>query len=255
MFPPAAVWCMLCQLFGKGTLMTFRWAGILVMVLSLAFAGLMTGCEGGDDSSESTTDNNGGNNTTPEEQTPEEEVDSDFGNNDPNLVVCMGDSITSGEELPGKPAYPDRLASLTGKNVVNEGVGGVTSTYGLGIIDDVLRSRPGYVLIMYGVNDVHQGVGLSHTLDNLETMVRAARDNHTIPILGTITPRWAGGDEWDDRHETWAGAIRGLASSLNCRLADVAEEFDHDPSLFIDDGMHPNNEGTQVIAQTFAEQL
>ena len=46
--------------------------------------------------------------------------------NDPNLVVCIGDSLTAGINCEGAP-YPSRLAGMCGKTVLNLGVGGVSS--------------------------------------------------------------------------------------------------------------------------------
>src|ERR1700690_3200785 len=70
----------------------------------------------------------------------------DVGNNDINTVACMGDSITQGQCVPAGAPYPARLGSLTGKNVINQGVCGAKSSDGANAVNGVLSEfKPGYL--------------------------------------------------------------------------------------------------------------
>ena len=175
-----------------------------------------------------------------------------FGDNNPNTMVAMGDSITSGSSNPGGIPYPARLASATGRTVINRGSGGTSSSHGAGTVNNNLAQyKPGYLLILYGYIDVANGVNEDVIIANLRLMVDAARANRTIPVLATLTPVF-------DSHEMFAngvrsvnGRIRQLAASENVPLADVGGALEGQRHLFLEDGLHPNDEGEQAIASVF----
>ena len=78
------------------------------------------------------------------------------GNNDLNVVVALGDSITAGSECPCVP-YPARLSGMINKVVYNSGIGGSETGSGLSRIQGVINSyHPAFMLILYGVNDIIQ---------------------------------------------------------------------------------------------------
>jgi len=76
-------------------------------------------------------------------------------------IVCFGDSITFGEDLPSAQAYPAVLADLLRQRhvnldvaVINAGIRGHTSVQGLARLErDVLWCKPHIVLIAFGLND------------------------------------------------------------------------------------------------------
>ncbi len=178
---------------------------------------------------------------------------SDIGDNDTNVVVCIGDSITEGsaESVP----YPAQLGALVGKTVINEGRGGERSTTGAERAEGVLRERkPAVLIILYGANDLIQGYDDDTVLDALSLILEAARANKTVPVLTTLTPMIRG-------HELWGGAvkalnerIRELAAAQGAALVDLEQEFSSAPELYLgDDGLHPTDLGNQVIAAAFAD--
>ncbi len=76
-------------------------------------------------------------------------------------IVCFGDSITFGEDMPYAQAYPAVLADLLRQKhpaldvaVINAGMRGHTSVQGLARVErDVLWYRPHAVLMAFGLND------------------------------------------------------------------------------------------------------
>jgi lysophospholipase L1-like esterase len=80
-------------------------------------------------------------------------------------IVCLGDSITFGEDLPYEQSYPGVLADLlrqkhTGLDVavINSGMGGHTAVRGLARLErDVLWYKPHVVIVAFGINDGHLG--------------------------------------------------------------------------------------------------
>lgn len=171
----------------------------------------------------------------------------DFGDNNPDLHVAMGDSITRLGD------YPGILAGIIGKPVVNEGVPGATSGEGAARVNSVLqRHKPGFVLIMYGANDVIHQRGTDQLVANLSAMVAAARNRKTIPVIATLTPAFGGHAFMEGGIKRANERIRQLAKQESVALADVASAFDWDPTLLEGDGLHPNSAGRQRIADTFA---
>jgi lysophospholipase L1-like esterase len=177
----------------------------------------------------------------------------DFGANDPNVIVAMGDSITEGS---GSADYPSILEGMVGKRVINHGRGGATAGDGAGAIGGVLaREKPGYVLILYGANDVISGTGLDHATGALGAIIEACKANQTVPIIATLTPM-------QGLHELFAGGaqelsrrIRSLAGQTGTALCDLESEFGFPSGLLQDDGLHPTDEGSVVIADSFASKL
>lgn len=219
--------------------------GWLMALLAVALGGLLIGCGGGD-----------GKLSNP-----------DPGNNDLNLIVAFGDSITKGSECPCA-SYPPRLAALTGKVVHNAAISGSRATENVKRTQQAIdKYHPAYMLILYGVNDVIHGQSNSAIIGALDRMVRICQENHVVPVLATY-PMPIGG------HRFFAGStlrlnqgIRDLAGAHNLRCVDLEKEFSSgtdtaDPnntrplvehSFYMPDGLHPNDAGTHVMAMAFAD--
>jgi acyl-CoA thioesterase-1 len=171
------------------------------------------------------------------------------------VVVALGDSITQGVDGGGTP-WPARLAALDGKTVINAGIEGTESSDGVARIQDLLLEyQPGYITILYGANDVIMGADQSFTIGNLTAMIQMARANKTVPILATLTPSYGEHAIWDSTIQRLNDAIRTLASNENVTLVDLAAEFGNNPDLFISDGLHPNDQGNQIIALAFNDAI
>jgi len=196
---------------------------------------------------------------------------TDFGDNDPSIVVALGDSITFGifdmgigfcsESYRGELGFSPRLQGLTGKTVINEGRCGETSNGGLGRIDDVLRRwRPGVLLIDYSPNDYY--IGSDATIFNLRAMIATARANKTVPILGTLVPAVGMHRGWEDFITELNAKILALCTEEQLECADHYKAFSDDPgfketpyALLSFDGLHPNDAGYALMAGTWREPL
>jgi len=195
------------------------------------------------------------------------DIDPNFGTNDPSVVVALGDSITFGvfdegvdlcsESYRGTAGFCPRLARLTGKTVINEGACGETSGSGASRVASVLQAwRPGVLLIDYSPNDFYTGSDV--VIANLRAMITAARNNHTVPILGTLTPATSTHRGWEPFIEGLNIDIRALCTELSVECADHYQAFVSDPSyiaspdaLLSEDGLHPNAAGYEVMARTW----
>ena len=169
----------------------------------------------------------------------------DFGQNDPNLYVAMGDSITAG-------GWPGILSAKLGSPVVNRGTPGAQSSRGAAEVSGTLsRYRPGYLLILYGANDAIHQLDPAGTEANLRAMIGAAQANNTIPIIGTVTPMYGDHSQFTASVDELNRHIRSVASATGTRVADLHKGFGGNMSLISADGLHPTPAGQDRIASIF----
>ena len=189
----------------------------------------------------------------------------DFGNNDPKKVVAFGDSITAGFldlqkrgfRLQTSNNYPNILQGQLKRldpawQVVNRGKGGEHSFEGARRIGSVLASdKPGYILIMEGTNDAHQCEDSIVLFNSLQGMVRIAKGNKTIPIIGTIPPSFRNNPCADDIIDEVNAKIPGLAAAEGIVMADIFNGMNQRDLFGISpdrDPLHPNEGGYAVMA-------
>ena len=177
----------------------------------------------------------------------------DFGDNDYNRCVALGDSITEGHGLNSGEEYPAQLAVMIGKTVINEGNGGENSDSGAARTDSVLRRhKPGYIFVLYGANDIIHGRSHASTIESLRTIINKAKENKTIPVIATLTPANESHSFMSGDIEQLNTLIRQLTAETGTTLVDLAHAFGDGTDLLDDDGLHPNANGATVIALSFA---
>ncbi len=178
----------------------------------------------------------------------------DFGDNDPNLYAAIGDSITYG--WGATTTYPSILSSILGKTVINKGVPGAESPEGVSMARTVLaNNKPGYLLILYGANDAITGYNLDQTVENLRAIIQAAKANKTIPIIGTVTPMYTEHIIFDGGTDYINERLIPMAKAEGAIVADLHAAFGTNVQYMQGDGLHPNDEGLRIIANTFADAL
>lgn len=175
----------------------------------------------------------------------------DFGENDANLYAALGDSITYGRTVPAGAPYPERLAGMLGKTVLNYGVPGQRAFEGAARVSGVLSRKPGFLLILFGSNDAITSVDPVFTKESLRSIVLAARGNKTIPVIATIPPMTGTHAAFAGAARTVNGHIRALASEEGVTLVDLESSFGSGSGYLDADGLHPNDAGTQRMAEGF----
>lgn len=188
----------------------------------------------------------------------------DFGDNNPNLYVAMGDSITEGVNVI---PYPVTLSEYLGKVVVNEGFSGEHAYEATGRVDALLANyKPGYLLILYGANDLLHFIPENDIEDNLRFIVTQAKAAKTVPVIATLTPMVRSHGIFDGAVKSLNVRIRKMAKEEGVKLVDLDVIFgnrdaDTDPYVLDEDdylqwdGLHPNEAGTQRMALAFFDAL
>ena len=167
-----------------------------------------------------------------------------------DVVLCIGDSVTAGK---GATPYSTYLQQMVGgaATITNRGVSGEQTKGGLSHIESDMKTySPKYVLIMEGENDAIWGVTTSTLKYNISSMVDIVLANNGIPILSTITP---------NQRDTGVGyaianynsAIAAVASSKGITLVDSYSRVVGNWSTLSYDGLHPNDAGSQALAEGF----
>lgn len=176
----------------------------------------------------------------------------DFGTNNPNVFVAFGDSITYGVGEGVVTNYPTKLGNLLGKPVYNEGYPGAESFVGAALVHSILEGyKPGFLLILFGVNDLIMGYSENEAIGNLQYICQAAINNKTIPVIATLTPVFG-------EHKMFASGvsrlnvlIRQMAIDMNVALVDLELAFMWNSLYIQEDGLHPNDQGNDLMAVTF----
>jgi lysophospholipase L1-like esterase len=177
----------------------------------------------------------------------------DPGNNDVNVVACFGDSITMGNQCACEP-YPGRLSRMIGKSCVNLGIGGSQAVENVGRCQEAIdKYHPGFMIILYGVNDIIHGGGIGGIVGALGSMVDICKANHVVPVLMTYPKPTASHIIFGARTLALNNEIRALASSKGVAKVDLQGEFSGNPEWYEPDGLHPNSAGTDAIALAVAD--
>jgi len=224
-------------------------------ILLMAGIACISGCNGGDDAPPADNGNAMADAGAGEENQDNEESNAgsgDIGDNNPNLLIAIGDSTTSGGF--GFSPYPSRLAGILGKNVQNFGSGGATSGAAAGQAQRAIGRKPAYLLIMFGTNDAFQESPPDVVANNIASAVQIAKANKTIPVVATLPPILRS-EFLNSQIDSYNARISSVARSNGALIARVNREFGSGEGLMLDDGFHPNETGTQIIALAFADAI
>lgn len=168
-------------------------------------------------------------------------------------ILILGDSLTDGFDVAREDSYPARLQEKVDAHrlpyeVINAGLSGDTSAGGLRRLDWLLRAPVDVLVLALGANDGLRGFPPSQTEENLEQIILKVKSSNPqvrILLLGMLAPPNMG----DEFSTTFAAVYPAVAKKHSTAfmpflLQDVAAE----PTLNLEDGIHPNEAGYQRIA-------
>ena len=167
-------------------------------------------------------------------------------------IVGFGDSLMAAYNLQADEGFPARLeAALRARghdvSIIDSGVSGDTSTGGLARIDWSVPEGTDAVILQLGANDALRGLPPEKTRDNLEAMiVRLKQRGIAVLLAGMLAPPNLGAD-----YETSFNAIYSeLAAKYDLLLYPFfLDGVTGDPSLQLNDGMHPNAKGINKMVE------
>lgn len=163
------------------------------------------------------------------------------------VILAFGDSLTYGIGSP-EMDYPRMLERQIDRRVVNSGDPGETTGHGRGRLPAALAEiKPDLLILCLGLNDFLLGVPAATTRDNLGAMIEAAQGQGAQVILLAV-PRLRPGMVPEPLYAE-LGLRYGIPVAENL-LPEVLRK-----ALLKTDGVHPNREGYQHIADGLARLL
>jgi acyl-CoA thioesterase-1 len=168
-------------------------------------------------------------------------------------IIAFGDSLTAGLGLTAAESYPALLQKKLDSDgykyvVVNAGVSGDTSAGGLGRIDWTLEGDVRFLILELGANDLLRGQPVREMKKNLSQIIVRAQERGIIVLLaGMYAPTNSGAEYQREVQE----AFGTLASEHQVTLIPFfLDRVAGVESLNQADGIHPNAEGSRIVAET-----
>ena len=168
-------------------------------------------------------------------------------------IVAFGDSLTAGLGLLEQEAYPallQRKIDAAGYQfeVVNAGVSGDTSAGALRRLDWALEGDVKVLIVAFGGNDGLRGLPVAQLEENLSAIIDKARERNVVVVLAGMEAPPNFGQEYATqfRQAFRQVALQKRVLFVPFLLNNVAGK----PELNQADGIHPNQQGTQIVADT-----
>ncbi|WP_375583890.1 arylesterase [Cyclobacterium xiamenense] len=175
-------------------------------------------------------------------------------------ILFFGNSLTAGYGIDEEDAFPaliqDRIDSLgMDYRVINAGLSGETTASGLSRLDWFLEEAPEVFVLELGGNDGLRGISLEETRKNLKAIISQVREKYpetSLVLAGMQIPPNMGPD--------YSAGFQNMYTEISAATGVVLIPFllegvAGDPELNLPDGIHPTEEGHQLVAETVWEYL
>lgn len=170
----------------------------------------------------------------------------------------LGDSLTAGYGLPKGKSVPAQLelALKTGGfnvKIINAGVSGDTSAGGLRRLTWALSEQPQGLIIELGANDGLRGLDPKQTFKNLNAIIEKALSAQIKVLLtGMLAPPNLGPEYGKDFNYVYPQLAHNHGIEL---YPFYLEGVISNPTLNLNDGLHPNVKGVAVIVKNLLPEV
>lgn len=174
------------------------------------------------------------------------------------VIVCFGDSLTQGFGLDPGQSFPDLLQRELDRRgykyrVENLGANGDTTQDGLARVSMALALKPAIVVLELGANDGLRGQPVAGIERNLGQVIELFQKAKVSVLLAGITLPPNYGPDYVKR---FSAIYPALAAKYKVHLLDfLLAGAAGNPRLMQQDGLHPNAEGTRIVAATVFKAL
>ena len=175
-------------------------------------------------------------------------------------IVFFGNSLTAGYGLSPEQAFPaliqNKIDSLgLPYQVINAGVSGETSSGGKTRIDWILREPVDIFILELGANDGLRGTQLSETKKNLQDIIDKVKAKYPAAKLV-----FAGMEIPPNMGQAYTTEFRNIYTELAAKnnmtlIPFLLESVGGEPDLNQEDGIHPNQQGSIIVAKNVWKQL
>lgn len=181
----------------------------------------------------------------------------------PNIIenkklIILGDSLTEGLGVARQTAFPfliEKKLQASGKHwtIINSGISGSTTASAPARVKWLLRNHPDAILIILGANDGLRGLPVTETQIHLQQAIDiAAKEKIKIFLGGIYMPPNYGSKYTSDFKKMYTE----LAKKNKIKLIPfILDKVAGDAKYNQTDGIHPNEKGHEIIADTIFEQI
>lgn len=169
-------------------------------------------------------------------------------------VLFLGDSLTAGYGVKPNKSYPEVLKYLIKKRkqkdikVFNGSVSGSTTASGLKRLRFFLKAKPNILVLALGANDGLRGIQLASSQKHLQEIIKLAQ-KHQIKIVlaGMQLPPNYGEPYRLQFKKMYQKLYQNYQITL---IPFLLEGVGGEKHLNQADGIHPNEQGHQIMAET-----
>jgi lysophospholipase L1-like esterase len=181
----------------------------------------------------------------------------------PTRLACIGDSITENSGYPAKlqemldANYFVKEFGVTGSTIMTDTCKPYIYTAAFFRVREFL---PNIVVIMLGTNDAREDhyKSIENFVGDYEQLVRKVQEIESNPRILLVKPPPIFGNELDLSNvhllEGVIPDIEQVAMDFDLSMIDVYTPLVSHPDCFLD-GVHPNNEGANIIAREICEAI
>lgn len=170
-------------------------------------------------------------------------------------ILCFGNSLTAGYGLAKEQSWPmliqEKIESADlSYEIIQSGLSGETSAGGLSRIKWVLKEPIDIFILELGPNDGLRGLPLAQTEKNLQAIINYVKSKNKdvkIILAGMRVPPNMGPEYSEEFQELFTKLSSANKATL---IPFFLEGVAGVKSLNLNDGIHPNEEGQKIVANT-----
>ena len=173
-------------------------------------------------------------------------------------ILILGDSISDGYGVEAQASYPELVEKRLRNEkihveVLNGSISGSLSSSAVGRLKWQLRAKPDIVILQLGGNDALKGTPPKVIKENLRLAIALAKENKVTVLL-------AGMKIFDNYGERYSKDFEQLFQDLAREekvplIPFILENVGGQKQMNLADGIHPNERGHEVIAETVIKHL
>lgn len=168
-------------------------------------------------------------------------------------IIFLGDSLTEGYGVAQQAAFPALIQKKVDEDklkwtVISSGVSGSTTASALSRTKWVAKDKPEIIFLLLGSNDALRGLKISETEKNISEAIDWAQKNNIKVILGQLNAPPNYGKQYFNQ---FFDLFPRLAKKYKIDLAPfLLEDVAGRTELNQPDGIHPNEKGHRLVADT-----
>jgi len=174
-------------------------------------------------------------------------------------VLFLGDSLTEGYGVSKKDSYPELLLNrlkvkgYQDLKFINGSISGSTTASGHSRMRWFLKAKPDILVLVLGANDGLRGFETKVSYQNLEKVILLAqKENIKVFLVGVRMPPNYGKSFTDEFAQVFVDLAKKYKLTF---VPQILKGVAGEKKLNQDDGIHPNEQGHQLMMETLYPKL